>query len=112
MNRKNANPDMERMLAGIVRFHRDVQSKDQTLYQPLDLSQAPHTLFITCSDSRVDPQRITGCQPGELFIIRNIANMIPIYIPLEELNQMLDQLPSRPGLGSTAAAVEYAVKGL
>lgn len=41
--------------------------------------QKPHTLFITCSDSRIDPNMITGTLPGELFNIRNIANIIPPY---------------------------------
>ena len=49
------------------------------LFKTLKDSQTPHTLFIGCSDSRVVPNLITNTKPGEMFVIRNIANIIPKY---------------------------------
>jgi len=59
--------------------------------------QQPHALFITCADSRIDPELITQSGPGEIFVFRNIGNMIPPYGEMS---------------GSATAIVEYAVSGL
>lgn len=61
--------------------------------------QDPNILFITCSDSRVDPSLITKAKPGSLFIVRNIGNFVAPYSPDEDFH-------------STAAAIEYAVSVL
>ena len=45
----------------------------------LAMGQQPHTLFITCSDSRIQPDVITGVKPGEMFILRNVGNIIPTH---------------------------------
>jgi len=58
--------------------------------------QNPHTLFIGCSDSRVAPNLITNSMPGDLFIIRNIANIVP---PFRQSSEYL----------STTSAIEYAI---
>lgn len=61
--------------------------------------QRPHTLLIACCDSRCAPETIFDCGPGELFVIRNVANMVPPYEP--------DGL-----FHATSAAIEYAIQAL
>ena len=73
-------------------------------YQPLfkklaDRGQNPKALVIACSDSRVDPALMFDQEPGDLFIVRNVANLVPPYEP-------------KPGYHGTSAALEFAVKGL
>lgn len=90
---------MQKLLDGIVQFRRSDFESHKTLFDELKRQQNPHTLFISCSDSRIDPNLITGTLPGELFIIRNIANLVPPYREAEEFL-------------STTAAIEYAVLAL
>ncbi|MEI7884903.1 MAG: carbonic anhydrase [Clostridia bacterium] len=87
---------MQKLLDGIVKFRRGDFENHKELFKDLRKGQQPHTLFISCSDSRVDPNMITGTLPGELFIIRNIANIVPPYRETEEYV-------------ATTSAIEYAV---
>lgn len=87
---------MQKLLDGIVRFRREDFESHKKLFNELKQQQNPHTLFIACSDSRVDPNLITGTLPGELFIIRNIANIVPPYRESGEY-------------AATTSAIEYAV---
>lgn len=88
----------KRLLAGVRRFQRDVYPTHKDLYQKLAREgQKPHALFITCADSRIDPERLTQSKPGEIFVSRNIGNLIPPY--------------GQP-LGGISALVEYAVAAL
>lgn len=84
------------LTAGVERYRRSTRPSYARLFEQLaDEGQAPHTLFITCSDSRVVPGLITGTDPGELFIVRNIGGLVP-----------------REGAGygsAVGAAVDYAV---
>ncbi len=85
---------MQKLVDGVHEFHRAHFARYRELFETLaSRGQNPETLFITCSDSRVVPNLITGTDPGELFTVRNIGNMVPH--------------PSLPG--GTAAAIEYAV---
>jgi len=79
---------------GVERFHKEAGEPYRGLFESLADRQEPHTLFITCSDSRIVPNLITQTEPGELFIVRNVGNIIP---PFET-----DNLPAE------GAAVEYA----
>ncbi|WP_456402378.1 carbonic anhydrase [Persephonella sp.] len=65
----------------------------------IEKGQSPQALFITCSDSRIHPDEITGADIGDLFIVRNIGNMVPPYKPDDDYH-------------GTAAAIEYAVSVL
>lgn len=84
---------MQKLVDGVHQFQAEAFRAHQGLFRELAQGQAPHTLFITCSDSRVVPNMITNAGPGELFTVRNIGNVVP--------------QPSLPG--GTAAAIEYAV---
>src|SRR5262245_45074479 len=87
-----------RLLAGLLRFHREVYPQQKAAYQKLMREgQKPHTLFITCADSRIDPELITQSGPGEIFVSRNIGNLVPAYGDV---------------LGGVSAIIEYAVAGL
>lgn len=90
---------MEKLLEGIVQFRRDDFEAHKALFSSLKDEHKPHTLFISCSDSRVDPNLITQTLPGELFIIRNVANLVPPYRETAEYV-------------ATTSAVEYAVLAL
>ncbi len=99
---QNANQcyaKMEKILRGVVEFRKHDFEKHKALFRKLGKKQQPHTLFIGCSDSRVDPNLITRSLPGELFIIRNIANIVPQY---RESGEYL----------ATTSAVEYAIQAL
>ncbi|HHY28826.1 MAG TPA: carbonic anhydrase [Desulfitobacterium dehalogenans] len=91
--------DTEKLLKGIVNFRNGDFETHKQLFNELKDNQKPHTLFITCSDSRIDPSMITGTLPGELFIVRNVANIVP---PYRETTEYV----------STTSAIEYAVQML
>lgn len=90
---------MKKLLEGIVKFRQGDFENHKELFIGLKEGQNPHTLFISCSDSRIDPNMITGTLPGELFIIRNIANIVPPYRETAEYV-------------ATTSAIEYAVLNL
>lgn len=70
-----------RLVHGVNRFYTERKQNDKRLFEYISQKQNPHTLFITCSDSRIIPSLITSTDPGELFIIRNVGNFIPPYNP-------------------------------
>jgi carbonic anhydrase len=85
---------MEKLITGVARFQQEGYAQNQELFVSLATGQQPEALFITCSDSRVDPNLITQTQPGDLFICRNAGNIVPPH--------------TMPGGGNTAT-IEYAV---
>ena len=85
---------MQEVIEGVLKFRRDVFPARRDLFRRLASSQAPHTLFIACSDSRMIPELITQRDPGDLFVIRNAGNIVP---------------PFGPEPGGVSASVEYAV---
>ena len=88
---------MQKLVKGIHKFQRGFFATHRALFEQLATTgQQPETLFITCSDSRVVPNLITNAAPGELFIVRNVGNVVPTA-----------DLP-----GGTAAAIQYAVEVL
>jgi len=70
---------MQKLIEGAVAFRQNDFEAHEQLFNDLGKEQKPHTLFIGCSDSRVVPNMITTTMPGELFIIRNVANIVPPY---------------------------------
>jgi len=91
--------DIKKLNSGAVSFRKKDFETHKALFGDLSNAQKPHTLFIGCSDSRLVPSLITSTIPGELFIIRNIANIIPPY-------KKGNNFPA------TSAAIEYAVLSL
>jgi carbonic anhydrase len=89
---------MEKVIKeGYKAFLNEYFKENQELFKELESGQNPHTMVITCSDSRVNPALLLNAQPGDLFIARNIGNVVPPYHPIK---------------GSTQAAIEYAVNVL
>lgn len=68
---------MDELLKRAQRFGDESFTEMREHFATLAEGQQPHTLLITCSDSRVDPQLITGSLPGEIFVVRNVANSVP-----------------------------------
>src|SRR3569623_3729221 len=94
-----ASVEFDRLVAGYHRFHDEEWSRERARWAELAEGQSPKTLVIACSDSRVDPTRIFDCSPGELFVVRNIANLVP---PIE----------MSKGYHGVSAALEFAVTQL
>jgi carbonic anhydrase len=85
---------MEKLVKGFLKFRTEVFGKKKELFTRLSKNQAPRALFITCSDSRIDPTLLTQTDPGELFILRNAGNMVPPYGSMQ---------------GGSTATIEYAM---
>ena len=96
--RLGQDPDgISQLIDGVRQFQRNVFPEQRDDFAKLAQAQKPHTLFIACADSRVVPELITQSQPGELFVCRNIGNIVPAYGEM---------------LGGVSAVVEYAVLAL
>jgi carbonic anhydrase len=73
---------MDELLEGYRRFRRDAWPDRRRLFEMLaDRGQQPQAMVITCADSRVDPSMIFDTGPGELFVVRNVASLVPPYAP-------------------------------
>lgn len=73
----NADPLIDELLSGNQRFRDDVYNSSYERYQEIAAGQEPGVLWIGCSDSRSDPERITDAGPGEIFVTRNVGNIVP-----------------------------------
>jgi len=91
---------MKTLLKGYKDFYQKYFIDDQKLYSQLEFGQNPKTLMLACSDSRVDPSIVTSAKPGDIFAIRNVANLVPPYVNNDG------------GLHGVSAALEFAVKVL
>jgi carbonic anhydrase len=87
------------LAAGYQRFRNDRFKIEEARYRELAAGQEPATMVIACADSRVDPATIFAASPGELFVVRNVAAIVPPYQP-------------DAGYHGTSAALEFAVSGL
>lgn len=87
------------LLDGYQRFRDDRYAREERHYRRVAQAQTPHTMIIGCADSRVDPATIFDAMPGELFVVRNIAALVP---PCEDTGTY----------HGTSAAIEFAVTSL
>ena len=75
---------MKKLIQGIVDFRKNLTPESRKLFAELALGQKPDTLFIACSDSRVVPNLFASTNPGDLFVLRNIGNLIPPVTAAED----------------------------
>jgi Carbonic anhydrase len=90
---------VRKLIMGIVDFRERMLPQYERRFEALALSQAPDALFVTCSDSRVVPDLLASTEPGDLFTMRNVGNLIP---PATAEGLSIGDL-------SEASAIEYAV---
>ena len=91
-------PSLQRLLEGVRKFRREVFPSQRRFYeQAAREGQRPHTLMLACADSRMNPILLTQSDPGEIFVARNIGNIVPAYGEM---------------LGGVSAVIEYAVAAL
>jgi carbonic anhydrase len=88
---------MRALIKGIHEFQSTYYQENRDLFEQLGHGQTPRVLFITCSDSRIDPNLIVQAGPGELFVIRNAGNIVP---------------PFGAANGGEGASIEYALQAL
>jgi carbonic anhydrase len=88
---------MRKLIKGLREFQSTYFQENRTLFEQLGHGQTPRVLFITCSDSRIDPNLILQAEPGELFVIRNAGNLVPPYGAAN---------------GGEGASIEYAIEAL
>ena len=90
---------VEELIDGYRRFRGGAYARQVELYRELGEGQSPSMMLIACADSRAEPSDIFDAAPGQLFVVRNVANLVPPYQP-------------DGGLHGVSAALEYAVNVL
>ncbi|MBB4817957.1 carbonic anhydrase [Pseudomonas alcaligenes] len=93
----DAQAAFDTLMQGCRRFREETFPRQRALFQQLAQRQSPRAMFITCADSRVAPELITHSAPGDLFVTRNVGNLVP---PYGQMN------------GGVSTAIEYAVMAL
>ena len=88
---------LDRIRRGVTRFQTEIYPAQREMFERLKLGQKPLALFMTCADSRVNPNLVTQTDPGEIFIERNPGNIVPPYVEF---------------VGGVTAGVEYAMLAL
>lgn len=89
---------LDQLKQGVRTFQTETYPANEEAYiKAAQTPQTPHTLMITCADSRIDIETVTHSQPGQLFITRNVGNIVPAYGEM---------------LGGVSAVIEYAVSAL
>lgn len=92
---KPAFDPVERIKSGFIHFKKEKYDKNPELYGELAKGQSPKFMVFACSDSRVCPSHVLDFQPGEAFVVRNVANLVPPY--------------DQSKFSGTGSAIEYAV---
>lgn len=94
---ESAEEALQYIVDGFRRFRKEVFPQQEALFKKLAHEQTPRAMFITCADSRIVPELITQTNPGDLFVTRNVGNVVPPY------GQMM---------GGVSTAIEFAVMAL
>ncbi|KRW63332.1 carbonic anhydrase [Stutzerimonas nitrititolerans] len=94
---ETAQEALDQIIGGIRRFREEVYPDQRELFKKLAHEQKPRAMFITCADSRIIPELITQSSPGDLFVTRNVGNVVP---PYGQMN------------GGVSTAIEFAVMAL
>ncbi len=94
---ETAQEALDAIVGGVKRFREEIYPQQRELFKKLAHEQMPRAMFITCADSRIIPELITQSSPGDLFVTRNVGNVVPPY------GQML---------GGVSTAIEFAVMAL
>ena len=84
---------LQHIVEGFLHFHHDIFPQQKDLFKKLATAQRPRAMFIACADSRIVPELITQSAPGDLFVTRNVGNVVP---PYGQMN------------GGVSTAIEYA----
>ncbi|MBK7422604.1 MAG: carbonic anhydrase [Propionivibrio sp.] len=91
--------EIARFIDGFRRFQEKYFSEDRELFEQLRQGQRPKAAIVACADSRVDPALLMDAEPGDVFVVRNVANLVPPYAP-------------GGGYANVPAALEFAVLSL
>ena len=94
---ETADGALKHIVDGFLRFHHEVFPEQEELFKKLATAQKPRAMFITCADSRIVPELITQSSPGDLFVTRNVGNVVQPYGQMH---------------GGVSTAIEYAVMAL
>ncbi|MHC8364543.1 carbonic anhydrase [Pseudomonas sp. ZT5P21] len=94
---ETADAALKHIVDGFLHFHHEIFPQQEELFKKLATAQQPRAMFITCADSRIVPELITHSSPGDLFVTRNVGNVVP---PYGQMN------------GGVSTAIEYAVLAL
>jgi carbonic anhydrase len=94
---ETADAALQHIVDGFLHFHHEIFPQQEELFKKLATAQQPRAMFITCADSRIVPELITHSSPGDLFVTRNVGNVVP---PYGQMN------------GGVSTAIEYAVLAL
>jgi carbonic anhydrase len=97
MEHETAQEALQIIVDGFLKFRHEVFPEQKALFKKLAGAQRPRAMFITCADSRIVPELITQSSPGDLFVTRNVGNVVP---PYGQMN------------GGVSTAIEYAVLAL
>jgi carbonic anhydrase len=92
---------LSKLAEGVHRFRQRTFERHRELFDRLAVGQDPKVLFITCSDSRIDPNLITHTKPGDLFVVRNAGNIVPAWAGA-----------AASAVGGEAASIEFAIDAL
>ncbi|MDE1167505.1 MAG: carbonic anhydrase [Pseudomonas sp.] len=94
---ESAEQALKTLVDGFLHFHHEIFPQQEELFKKLATAQRPRAMFITCADSRIVPELITHSSPGDLFVTRNVGNVVP---PYGQMN------------GGVSTAIEYAILAL
>ena len=94
---ESADSALHHIVDGFLHFHHEIFPEQEAFFKKLATAQNPRAMFIACADSRIVPELITQSAPGDLFVTRNVGNVVP---PYGQMN------------GGVSTAIEYAVLAL